>query len=162
MSNDSQNSQDEMTQRLKTEVEKQKEELNKHKVVFPNLIIAAVGAEQFIGEIHHFLDSSMHAANERGETEQLVGTPIEIRNPKRFIRLQQMRPDGNVSVATFVADLDAIDGGIIQVLPTMAYWVDKQSLVSQIEILKLLNKYFQSKMASSIGLTLPDTKLKRG
>lgn len=96
--------------------------------------------------------------------DNLVGRPIEVLNPKRYMRIQGMNAQtGAFSLNLFMLDFDCFEEGIMQVQAPAAYWLTATSIETQIETLKLLLKYFEARMinrARSAGLTIVDSKIK--
>lgn len=97
--------------------------------------------------------------------EQLIGemyasTPgavLEMTNPKRILRLQQVQ-NGGISISLMVGDLDLLESGKVQLIPQLAYRVRDQSEDSQYAILTLYKEYLDRKRitkAEEAGIVIP-------
>lgn len=152
MNDDSNNSHSEM----KIELEKVQKEIRDKGYDPDRLAVFFLdGKEMIIGEV----TPTVYNDND----SDLVGKSREVKNPKRYMRLQQLSQHG-IAINTFIGDLDAVENGIIQIIAHAAYWLADIDEKSQIDTLKLLLNYFQQKVknkAMEAGLTLPNTSLRR-
>lgn len=110
------------------------------------------GSEMVIGEVKDIYEGA------------LVGSTVGIRNPKRYMRLQQVSGQG-IAITLFVGDLDCVDEGTMWVNVPAAYWVRETSERAQIETLKLIMQYFNQRAlsrAAEAGIELPTiSRIKR-
>lgn len=158
MSNDSSNSQtDPLLTKMTTEVEQLKESVKKY-YDFERLAVLMIGGgEQLVGEV----DGIGDLGSEKQDPSMIVGIPVLIKNPKRYMRLQKVNQQGTaVTVDYFIGALDGIDhdGSVMQVVSMAAYWVRHLGIPSQINFLKILDGFFKQKMiakAMASGLALP-------
>lgn len=88
----------------------------------------------------------------------LLEPGIAVKNPKRYLRLQQATSQG-LSIQLVLCDLDALTGdGQMYVRANAAYWLKEQSLEGQIGTLSLYIQYFKLKAANKAaeaGLIVP-------
>lgn len=140
---------------MTTELEGLRERL-KDKVDLSKLAVLMLGGgEQLIGEV----EASMRM--EADDEDLLVGVPVLVRNPKRYMRLQKVTSDGKaVQVEFFVGALDGIDEdkSLMQVVASAGYWIRQLGPLSQISFLKILNGYYQNRLANkaaALGLAVP-------
>ncbi len=113
------------------------------------------GKEMLIGEVDREV--------RQGAYEDLLSETIWVRNPKRYMRIQQVTQAG-VAITTFIGDLDAVDSGTIQVRAVAAYWLKDIGEESQRNTLKILLQYFEQKAqsrAAEAGLVFPQRQLPR-
>jgi hypothetical protein len=109
-----------------------------------------------------------------GEIELLkIGEPVVVRNPKRLSRIQQVHngPNGAVgmSIMFMVGDLDLMEEGVAQFLPTGGYlirWGNPASITSMLGLYaEFLERREQNKKmaaAKDAGIVLPNGPLPRG
>lgn len=98
-----------------------------------------------------------------GDGGSIADRIMSVKNPKRYLRIQVMKPD-SMSVNQIIFDLDALEyGGKIDVKAPAAYWVRDQSVEGQITICAILMGYFQQKVmsrAAAAGIIAPNQGLK--
>lgn len=157
MSNDSSNSPDAVTTTKTTELEALQNELKEKGVDTERLAILMLGGEQILGEVQEVMPLGT-----------LVGGLLRVKNPKRYMRLQRMTPDGSaMAVDVFVGGLDLIDddGSEIQLLPVGGYWLKSLGPSSQRELMNTLLMFFKHKLMARVkkaGLITPDGRLNMG
>lgn len=162
MSSDSNNSPDAVKSKMTTDLEQLKSELGE-KAAFDRLVVLMIGGgEQLVGEFDSSFQPVVDPYSKTVDDPiRIVGTSIQIKNPKRYMRLQKVAANGSaVSVDYFIGALDGIDedGSVMQVEATAGYWVKHLGVPSQISFLKILNGYFKHRMmnkAMASGLALP-------
>jgi hypothetical protein len=138
---------------MTSDFEHLKEELKKFYDT-ERLAVFMIGGEQIIGEV-------VGIGSDNPSQNMIVGVPVQIRNPKRYMRLQKVNQQGTaVAVDFFVGALDGVehDGSVMQILAMAAYWIHELALPSQITFLKILDGFFKQKMiakAMGAGLALP-------
>lgn len=104
-----------------------------------------------------------------GETfspELLPEYAVQVKNPKRYLRLQQA-VNGALTINLVLLDFDALNGeGLMHVRASAAYWLNEQSLDGQISTLSLYIQYFKlraANKAAEAGIIVPPSGiLKRG
>lgn len=117
-----------------------------------NLAVVQVANDSIIGELHATVD----------DIRELK--PVVLTNPKRFVRVQRMDPNGGLNVEYAIIDFDAMTkGGQITVRPILVYWVDQAGPDGQLTMLKMLLGYFDASRkrraaAAGIHLDLDTTK----
>jgi hypothetical protein len=129
------------------------EDLRQKGVTYSRLVVVSDGNEQFIGE--------------EPTAERLAGRELTLYNPKRFVRFEMRNPQnpGMVYIDFMMGDLDMIDSGMIQIKPTIGYWINQQSIDCQINMSKLYLEYFERRVktkAAEANLVIPDTMLIKG
>lgn len=112
------------------------------------LVIVHAGADQIIGEL-----LSVHSDG-----------GMDIKNPRRILRLQQVEPSGAVVFGLMIADFDFIAEGTLTAYPDVKYHVREQSESSKISIYSALIDYFDRKVenqAQDAGLVLPKSPFRK-
>jgi len=111
-------------------------------------VIGLSSTEQLIGELI--------TSQSEGEEKTLTG-PLKLRNPKRFLRMQQMTEQG-LAIQFMIGDLDMMDSGTVQVRGTFGYMLEDMGVEGQTSMLKLYLDMIQRKhmnRAREAGLHLP-------
>lgn len=117
-----------------------------------NLVVVQVANDSIIGELNS------------PNTDATEFKPISLKNPKRFVRVQRMAPEGGLNVEYAIIDFDAMtNGGQVIVRPILLYWLDDAGFDGQLTLLKMLLGYFDSARkrraaAAGIHLDLDTTK----
>lgn len=152
-----------MTQKTSEEEAKEKETLEKlieeleAKGVHPTkLAIFHVGSDQILSELAE--DDDFESVSEH---IQKYGF-INIDDPKRIIRLQQVQ-GGGITLSFMIGDFDLIEGGEINIAPSLWYRVASQNVPSAISILTLYKEYLERKTmnkAEAAGLVLPQSTIR--
>jgi hypothetical protein len=114
------------------------------------LVVVQVANDSIIGELHS------------EDSNAIEFEPIAIKEPKRFVRIQRMAPEGGLNVEYAIIDFDAMTtGGQIIVRPILLYWVDDAGPDGQLTMLKMLLGYFDAarkRRAAAAGIELDITK----
>lgn len=106
------------------------------------LMVVMMGQEQVLGEC--------------------IGTTIEgqleitLKNPKRFLRLQQVQP-GNFRIDFLIIDLDHMSSGKATFFPSGFYYLKDMDTLSQLRMLLLYATYLENKKvarAAQAGIKL--------
>lgn len=98
------------------------------------------------------------------EGTPIPGQPVDVLNPKRILRLQQVQGSG-ISISLMVGDLDLIEGGKVSLVPQLVAKVRDQNQVSQLSIYELYKEFLDRKVANravEAGLVIPDKGLSGG
>lgn len=115
--------------------------------------VFAVGGEQLVGEV---LDTGI-PAYDRGT---LTGIERRVKNPKRIIRLQNMdQRTGSLTIEFLLGNYDFISEGEIQIQSHFAYWLNKVSVDSQLNIFSLFVGFSDRRRAQQSGLVIPEIGL---
>ena len=142
----------------KTRLDKLKEDLKTKDVSWDDMAVLMFGAnEQIIGEIIAIPDAKGIDFDYR-----LVNLSREIKNPKRFARLQRVTPKG-ITVDFIVGDLDLVESGVMQVFAVGGYWISELGEESQGALLSLYYDFLKNKEAARVassGLIIPDMRVK--
>lgn len=164
MSNDSGNSPNGTTSKTTNELEQLRKEIGDKGYDLDHLAVVMVAAgEQLIGEVVGHLDAGSSTISKDPDPKLLVGVPVQLKNPKRFMRMQKVASDGSrISIDIFVGNLDAIeqDGSLVQAFSVAGYWLKDLGPESQLETLKVLAQYFINRTMSKAmgaGLSLPSS-----
>jgi hypothetical protein len=95
------------------------------------------------------------------KNKSLVGVPYTVKNPKRFIRIQNVSREG-MSIQFMIGDLDMIEEGEVEVIANIAYWLEKQGDTTREEMLALYVQFLERKIrnkAVAAGLVLPNERI---
>jgi hypothetical protein len=115
------------------------------KVDIKTLAVLGLGpAEQIIGEII-------------GEPSSLVIGSVKVKDPKRYLRIQQMTQEG-LSISFMIGDLDMMDSGTVEARPNWGYYVKDMGTRGQTDLLRLYVDFLERRSvnrAKEAGLHLP-------
>jgi hypothetical protein len=135
-----------------------KEALKKEGVEDPDsLVVVQIANDSLIGEAVSMQD---HDADQA----MLDLSPLYLRAPKRFVRIQRMDPNGGLNVEYAIIDFDVMQsGGQVRVRPLSAYWFAEAGAEGQTILLKMMLGYFDNSRkrraaAAGIHLDLDTTK----
>ena len=121
------------------------------------LMVVTIGeAEMLIGECYdqkeYLVDGSHSSIFQRAPF-------VSLKNPKRMTRIQGMnRQTGQISVQLQFGDLDFVGGGIIEVRPLAAFFLDWCDFGTQVRYCRAYLGYIEGKkkaMAEAAGIILP-------
>lgn len=104
-------------------------------------VLGVNGSEQFIGEI-------------QGKPPEIVNKRICLKNPKRFMRVQQMTPQG-LAVQFLIGDLDMVESGLIQVFASYGYYLTSLCDQSRGAMLELFLDFLRRKRSSTSPIVSP-------
>lgn len=127
-------------------------ELTDKGVNIPRLCVAILGGnDQVFGEI----------VNDEGKVNP--NEWVYIKDPKRFLRLQQMTQQGIVT-NFIIGDMDMVESGKARFLPTGFYFISDLGEESQLAMLSLYMNFIDRKReatAREAGLVIPDRNVSR-
>jgi hypothetical protein len=130
-----------------------KEALKREGVTDPdNLAVIQMANDSILGEVSATVDAVINL------------DPVTVSNPKRFVRVQRMDPNGGLNVEYAIIDFDAmLSGGQATVRPILFYWVSEAGPDGELTMLKMLLGYFDASRkrraaAAGIHLDLDTTK----
>jgi hypothetical protein len=146
------------------ELESVHEEMKKQGMNPEALVMCVVGQnESIFGEVYDFPSYLV----EDPETHEKVpasifekGDVVAVKNPKRFIRMNVQMGPGQMGFQLIFSDFDFIDGGVMEVKPTAAFFLSWLDADSQLRYCKAYLGWLDGKrkaQAKAAGLILPDS-----